>query len=124
MSKVDEVVAVIAEESAEGARTGYIRDDISGTEVRATAEEVDAVQVRFGSDLTAGLHSAARSVTRCTSSRQIRSVWGASRAESVAFIGSRPTDGTHSLGWRRLSTSCAPALTQSFRPTSRSLCWR
>lgn len=40
-----EVVAVVEDESAEGTRSGYIRDYISGAEVRATPEEVDAVQV-------------------------------------------------------------------------------
>jgi type I restriction enzyme M protein len=48
MSRVtpnEEVVAVVEEESAAGTRSGYIRDYISGVEVKATAEEVDAVQV-------------------------------------------------------------------------------
>ena len=45
VSKEQEVVAVVEEESAEGTRSGYLRDYISGTEVRATPEEVDAVQV-------------------------------------------------------------------------------
>lgn len=40
-----EAVAVVEEESAEGTRSGYIRDFISGEEVRATPEEIDAVQV-------------------------------------------------------------------------------
>lgn len=45
MSSAQETVAVVEEESAEGTRSGYIRDFISGEEVRATPEEVDAVQV-------------------------------------------------------------------------------
>lgn len=45
MSGVNEVVVVVAAESAAGTRTGYIHDYISGVEVKATAEEVDAVQV-------------------------------------------------------------------------------
>lgn len=45
VSEITPVVAVIPEESAEGVRSGYIVDYISGVEVKATAEEVDAVQV-------------------------------------------------------------------------------
>ncbi len=45
MNEKVEAVAVVEEESAEGTRSGYIRDYISGQEVRATPEEVDAVQV-------------------------------------------------------------------------------
>lgn len=47
MSGTEEAVtvAVVEEESAEGTRSGYIRDYVSGVEVRATPEEVDAVQV-------------------------------------------------------------------------------
>jgi type I restriction enzyme M protein len=45
VSSAQETVAVVEEESAEGTRSGYIRDFISGEEVRATPEEVDAVQV-------------------------------------------------------------------------------
>lgn len=36
---------MVPEESAEGTRSGYVIDYISGVEVKATAEEVDAVQV-------------------------------------------------------------------------------
>lgn len=45
VSEITQVVAVVPEESAEGVRSGYIIDYISGVEVKATAEEVDAVQV-------------------------------------------------------------------------------
>jgi type I restriction enzyme M protein len=45
VSTPQEAVAVVEEESAEGTRSGYVRDYISGSEVRATPEEVDAVQV-------------------------------------------------------------------------------
>jgi type I restriction enzyme M protein len=45
VSSADEVVVVVEDESAEGTRSGYIRDYVSGQEVRATPEEVDAVQV-------------------------------------------------------------------------------
>jgi type I restriction enzyme M protein len=45
MSAAGETVVVVEEESAEGTRSGYIRDFVSGVEVRATPEEVDAVQV-------------------------------------------------------------------------------
>ena len=45
MSEAEEAVAVVEGESAAGTRSGYIRDYISGKEVRATPEEVDAVQV-------------------------------------------------------------------------------
>ena len=45
MSEKPDAIAVVEEESAEGTRSGYIRDFISGQEVRATPEEVQAVQV-------------------------------------------------------------------------------
>jgi type I restriction enzyme M protein len=45
VSEAQEAVAAVEEESIEGTRSGYVRDYISGAEVRATQEEVDAVQV-------------------------------------------------------------------------------
>lgn len=45
MTGTEDVVVVVEEESATGTRSGYVRDYISGVEVRATPEEVEAVQV-------------------------------------------------------------------------------